>query len=148
MQAFIENPEQWERLKADPEGLKTTAADEIVRWVSPVMDFRRTVVSDTVLGGVPLKAGDKVDHVLPSANRDESVFENPDTFDIGRDPNPHIGFGGGGPHFCLGRHLAKLELELMLESLARKVDKVELDGEVSRLRSNFINGIKQMPVAF
>ena len=82
----------------------------------------------------------------PSANRDESVFENPTTFDIGRDPNPHIGFGGGGPHFCLGRHLAKLEIELMLESLARKVDKVELTGPVSRLRSNFINGIKAMPV--
>jgi cholest-4-en-3-one 26-monooxygenase len=110
------------------------------------MDFRRTVVSDTVLGGVPLKAGDKVIMYYPSANRDESVFENPTTFDVGRDPNPHIGFGGGGPHFCLGRHLAKLELELILESLARKVDKVELTGPISRLRSNFINGIKAMPV--
>jgi cholest-4-en-3-one 26-monooxygenase len=146
MQAFIENPEQWERLKADPAGLKATAADEIVRWVSPVMDFRRTVVSDTVLGGQQLKAGDKVIMYYPSANRDESVFQDPMTFDIGRDPNPHIGFGGGGPHFCLGRHLAKLELEMILESLARKVDKVELTGPVSRLRSNFINGIKAMPV--
>ncbi len=146
MQAFIENPEQWERLKADPAGLKSTAADEIVRWVSPVMDFRRTVMEDTVLGGVELKKGDKIVMYYPSANRDERVFENPATFDIGRDPNPHIGFGGGGPHFCLGRHLAKLEIELMLESLARKVDKVELTGPVNRLRSNFINGIKHMPV--
>ena len=146
MQAFIENPDQWARLKADPEGMKATAADEIVRWVSPVMDFRRTVVKDTVLGGQELKAGDKVIMYYPSANRDESVFENPMTFDIGRDPNPHIGFGGGGPHFCLGRHLAKLELEMMLEALARKVDKIELTGPVSRLRSNFINGIKSMPV--
>jgi cholest-4-en-3-one 26-monooxygenase len=146
MQAFIENPEQWERLKADPEGLKATAADEIVRWVSPVMDFRRTVVTDTVLGGQQLKAGDKVIMYYSSANRDETVFENPLTFDIGRDPNPHIGFGGGGPHFCLGRHLAKLELELMLEHLAKKVDLVELTGPVNRLRSNFINGIKHMPV--
>ena len=146
MQAFIENPEQWARLKADPEGMKATAADEIVRWVSPVMDFRRTVVKDTVLGGQELKAGDKVIMYYPSANRDETVFENPMTFDIGRDPNPHIGFGGGGPHFCLGRHLAKLELEMMLEALARKVDKVELTGPVDRLRSNFINGIKSMPV--
>jgi cholest-4-en-3-one 26-monooxygenase len=146
MQAFIENPEQWERLKADPEGLKSTAADEIVRWVSPVMDFRRTVMQDTELGGVQLKKGDKIVMYYPSANRDESVFENPDSFDIARNPNPHIGFGGGGPHYCLGRHLAKLEIELMLESLARKIDTVELTGPVNRLRSNFINGIKHMPV--
>jgi cholest-4-en-3-one 26-monooxygenase len=146
MQAFAEFPEQWERLKADPAGLASTAADEIVRWVSPVMDFRRTVMQDTVLGGVELKKGDKIVMYYPSANRDELVFDNPDTFDIGRDPNPHIGFGGGGPHYCLGRHLAKLEIELMLESLARKVDKVELTGPVNRLRSNFINGIKHMPV--
>jgi cholest-4-en-3-one 26-monooxygenase len=146
IEAFIAHPEQWERLKADPEGLKGTAADEIVRWVSPVMDFRRTVMTDTTLGGVDLKAGDKVIMYYTSANRDESVFENPNTFDIGRDPNPHIGFGGGGPHFCLGRHLAKLELELMLEMLAKKVDRIEHTGPIDRLRSNFINGIKSMPV--
>ena len=99
-----------------------------------------------MLGGVELKKGDKIVMYYPSANRDEAVFDNPDTFDIGRDPNPHIGFGGGGPHFCLGRHLAMLEIEIMLESLARKVDKVELTGPVNRLRSNFINGIKHMPV--
>ena len=146
MQALIENPEQWERLKADPAGLKATAAEEIVRWVSPVMDFRRTVMADTELSGVTLKKGDKVIMYYPSANRDELVFDNANSFDIGRDPNPHIGFGGGGPHFCLGRHLAKLEMELMLESLARKVDRVELTGPIDRLRSNFINGIKSMPV--
>jgi cholest-4-en-3-one 26-monooxygenase len=146
MQALIENPEQWARLQADPAGLKATAAEEIVRWVSPVMDFRRTVMADTELSGVKLKKGDKVIMYYPSANRDEAVFENGNTFDIGRDPNPHIGFGGGGPHFCLGRHLAKLEMELMLESLARKVDRVELTGPIDRLRSNFINGIKSMPV--
>ncbi len=146
IQAFIENPEQWERFKADPEGLKRTAADEIVRWVSPVMDFRRTVMQDTELSGVQLKTGDKVIMYYTSANRDESVFDNPNTFDVGRDPNPHIGFGGGGPHFCLGRHLALLELELMLVALAKKVDRFELTGPVSRLRSNFISGIKEMPV--
>jgi cholest-4-en-3-one 26-monooxygenase len=146
IQAFIENPDQWERFKADPEGLKRTAADEIVRWVSPVMDFRRTVMQDTELSGVKLKTGDKVIMYYPSANRDESVFENANSFDIGRDPNPHIGFGGGGPHFCLGRHLALLELELMLVALAKKVDRFELTGPVSRLRSNFISGIKEMPV--
>jgi cholest-4-en-3-one 26-monooxygenase len=126
--------------------MKGTAAEEIVRWVSPVIDFRRTVLQDTTLGGVDLKAGDKVIMYYPSANRDESAFEDPYSFDIGRDPNPHLGFGGGGPHFCLGRHLAKLELELMLETLARKIDKIELTGPVSRLRSNFINGVKRMPV--
>ncbi len=146
MQAFIENPEQWERLKADPAGLAGTAADEIVRWVSPVMDFRRTVMQDTVLGGQALKAGDKIIMYYPSANRDESVFQNANSFDIGRDPNPHIGFGGGGPHFCLGRHLANLEIELILEVMAKKIDKVELTGPIDRLRSNFINGIKSMPV--
>jgi cholest-4-en-3-one 26-monooxygenase len=146
MQALIENPEQWERLKADPAGLKATAAEEIVRWVSPVMDFRRTVMADTELSGVTLKKGDKVIMYYPSANRDEQVFDDANTFDIGRDPNPHIGFGGGGPHFCLGRHLAKLEMELMLEALARKVERVELTGPINRLRSNFINGIKSMPV--
>jgi cholest-4-en-3-one 26-monooxygenase len=146
MLAFIDNPEQWERLKADPAKLKGTAAEEIVRWVSPVIDFRRTVIQDTTLSGVDLKAGDKVIMYYPSANRDEAVFDDPYTFDIGRDPNPHLGFGGGGPHFCLGRHLAKLELELMLETLATKIDKIELTGPVSRLRSNFINGVKSMPV--
>ena len=144
-QAMVENPEQWARLKADP-SLARTAADEIVRWVSPVMDFRRTATRDTELGGQKISEGDKVVMYYSAANRDEAVFENANTFDIGRDPNPHIGFGGGGPHFCLGRHLAVMEIELMFSALARMVDHIELTGPVRRLQSNFINGIKEMQV--
>jgi cholest-4-en-3-one 26-monooxygenase len=147
MYAFIEYPDQWERLKAD-HALIPTAADEIVRYVSPVMHFRRTATRDVEVGGVTIKKGDKVVIYYTSANRDESVFENPDTFDIGRDPNPHLGFGGGGPHFCLGRHLAKLEIEQMLQALLDRVDRVELVSPPRRLRSNFINGIKEMQVRF
>ncbi|HVU71542.1 MAG TPA: cytochrome P450 [Mycobacteriales bacterium] len=147
MRALVEHPDQWERLKAD-RSLVPTAADEIVRWVSPVMQFRRTAMKDVELGGAQIKAGDKILIYYPSANRDEKVFENPDTFDVGRNPNPHLGFGGGGPHFCLGRHLAKLEIEQILYALLDQVEKVEIIGEVRRLRSNFINGIKEMPVKF
>jgi len=100
------------------------------------------------LGGQRIRAGDKVIVFYASANRDPAVFDDPSTFDICREPNDQIAFGGGGPHFCLGRHLAKLELELMLETLARRVERVELIGEVRRRRSNFINGLKSMPVRF
>jgi cholest-4-en-3-one 26-monooxygenase len=147
MLAFFEHPDQWQRLLADP-GLIPAAAEEIVRWVSPVNMFRRTATRDTEIGGQAVAEGDKVVVFYPSANRDESVFENPQEFDIGRDPNPHIGFGGGGPHFCLGRHLAALELRVLLRALAERMPGIALDGEVSRLRSNFINGIKHMPVRF
>ncbi|MGA4538957.1 cytochrome P450 [Uniformispora flossi] len=146
MLALTRHPEQWERLKADPEGLAATAADEIVRWVSPVNAFRRTALRDTELGGTRIAAGDKVVVFYSSANYDEDVFADPRSFDIGRDPNPMLGFGGGGPHFCLGRHLAKLELEVMFRTLARHADRVELTGPALRMRSNFLNGIKEMPV--
>lgn len=147
MHALIEHPDQWERLRADP-GLLPTAADEIVRWVSPVNLFRRTPTQDVEVGGVPIRKGEKVVIFYSSANRDESVFSDPDTFDIGREPNPHVGFGGGGPHFCLGRHLAKLEIECLFRSLIAKVARVELVSPPRRLRSNFINGIKEMTVRF
>ena len=147
MYAFIQNPEQWEMLKAD-HSLIPTAADEIVRYVSPVMHFRRTATRDIEIGGVQIKKDDKVVIYYNSANRDESVFENPDGFDITRDPNPHLGFGGGGPHFCLGRHLAKLEIEQMLKALLDRVERVEMVSPPRRLRSNFINGIKEMQVRF
>jgi cholest-4-en-3-one 26-monooxygenase len=145
IQAFVENPDQWELLKSRPE-LISSAADEIVRWVTPVVDFRRTTTQDVEIGGVLIPEGEKVIIYYASANRDESVFTDPFTFDITRDPNPHIAFGGGGPHFCLGRHLAKLEIERMLAALITHVDKIEITGPVNRLRSNFINGIKSMPV--
>ncbi|MEV5752103.1 cytochrome P450 [Actinoallomurus sp. NPDC052308] len=151
MLAFFEHPEQWRRLVADRRnggGLARTAADEIVRWVSPVNLFRRTATRDTELGGREIRAGDKVVVFYASANRDEHVFADPYDFDIGRDPNPHIGFGGGGPHFCLGSHLARLELRVLFETLAERLPDIALAGEARRQRSNFINGIKEMPVRF
>ncbi|MFD0470464.1 cytochrome P450 [Nonomuraea thailandensis] len=145
MLALFEHPDQWERLVADP-SLAKTAADEIVRWVSPVNLFRRTSTTDQVLGGQEIKENDKVVVFYSSANRDTSVFPNAGTFDIARDPNPHIGFGGGGAHFCLGNHLAKLELRVLFEQLARRRPRLRQTGEARRLRSNFINGIKELPV--
>jgi cholest-4-en-3-one 26-monooxygenase len=147
MLAFFEHPGQWQRLLAEP-GLVPTAAEEIVRWVSPVNLFRRTATRDTEIGGQAIAEGDKVVVFYASGNRDESVFATPQEFAIARDPNPHVGFGGGGPHFCLGRHLAALELRVLLQTLAERMPDIELDGEVSRLRSNFLNGIKHMPVRF
>lgn len=147
MLAFFEHPEQWQRLVDDP-ALIPAAAEEIIRWVSPVNMFRRTATRDTELGGQPIAEGDKVVFFYSSANRDEDVFAVPGEFDAGRDPNPHVGFGGGGPHFCLGRHLAALELRVLLRTLTERMPGIALDGEVSRLRSNFINGIKHMPVRF
>jgi cholest-4-en-3-one 26-monooxygenase len=147
MYALTQHPDQWDRLKAD-QALLPSAADEIVRWVSPVNLFRRTPTQDVEIGGQPIKKGEKVVIYYSSANRDESVFDNPDVFDIGREPNPHVGFGGGGPHFCLGRHLAKLEIECLFRSLVTQCERVELVEEPRRLRSNFINGIKEMQVRF
>jgi cytochrome P450 len=147
MLAFFEHPDQWRRLIDDP-SLAETAADEVVRFVSPVNLFRRTATQDTVLHGRKIAEGDKVVVFYASANRDPAVFDRPDTFDIGRDPNPHIGFGGGGPHFCLGAHLARLELSVLFETVSRRMPDIELAGNVRRLRSNFINGIKEMPVRF
>ena len=147
MYALTQHPDQWDKLKADP-SLIPTAADEIVRWVSPVNLFRRTPMQDVEIGGVQIKKGEKVVIYYSSANRDESVFDTPDVFDISREPNPHVGFGGGGPHFCLGRHLAKLEIECIFRSLITQCERVELVAEPRRLRSNFINGIKEMTVRF
>jgi len=145
--ALFEHPDQWKRLIENP-GLIPTAAEEIVRWVSPVNMFRRTAMADTELGGKRITEGDKVVVFYTSANRDEAVFAEPEEFDVGRDPNPHVGFGGGGPHFCLGRHLAALELRVLLQALTERMPGIRLDGEPDRLRSNFINGIKHMPVRF
>jgi cholest-4-en-3-one 26-monooxygenase len=147
MLAFFDHPEQWQRLIADP-ALIPSAAEEIVRWVSPVNLFRRTAMRDTELAGRKLAEGDKVVVFYTSANRDETVFAMPQEFDIGRDPNPHIGFGGGGPHFCLGRHLAALELRVMLQALTERMPDIVLNGQATRLRSTFVNGIKYLPVRF
>lgn len=145
MHALLENPDQYRKLVADP-GLAPSAVEEMLRWVSPVMDFRRTATRDTEIGGQPIKKGDKVVIFYPSANRDETVFDDPHTFDLERDPNPHIAFGGGGPHYCLGSHLARLELRVLFETIAQRLPYIELLAPPRRLRSNFINGIKEMRV--
>lgn len=145
MLALFEHPEQKQQLIDNP-ALMPTAVEEFLRWVSPLITFRRTVSRDTEVGGQQLKAGDKVVMYYPSGNRDEDVFENAAAFDVGREVNPHMAFGGGGPHFCLGASLARLEIRCMFEELISRLPNMRLDGEVRRLRSNFVNGIKEMPV--
>ena len=144
--AFIENPDQWKRLKANP-GLIGSAVEEIVRWTTPVIQFARTAKEDTEIRGQRIKAGETLCLFYPSANRDEEVFEDPFRFDIGRDPNPHLAFGIG-EHFCLGANLARLELEVIFRQLAERLDHVELAGQVERLRSSFVGGIKHMPIRY
>ena len=146
MQAFFDNPEQWEIFK-EQRPLQT-AADEIVRWATPVMHFQRTATEDTELSGQKIKKGDRLAIHYWTANRDPKHFENPHEFNILRDPNPHIGFGGGGPHFCLGRSLAQLEIEIMFNRIADRMPDIRPTGEHRRLTSFFINGITSMPVAY
>ncbi len=145
--ALIQHPEQYAMLVDDPR-LVPSATEEILRWASPVMYFRRNVTRDAELHGQQLKAGDKLSIWHISANRDEEIFDEPFKFDIKRDPNEHVAFGGGGPHYCLGANLARLEMNIMFEELVKRVPRVEQIGEVKRLRSNFINGIKHLPVRF
>jgi cholest-4-en-3-one 26-monooxygenase len=147
MVAFFENPDQWQLLR-DDRSLLPGAVEEMLRYVSPVMDFRRQTTEALELEGQVIEADSKVVFYHVSANRDEAVFENPHAFDITRDPNPHIAFGAGGPHFCLGANLARLEIRTMFEHLLDRMPDIELDGEVQRLQSPFINGVKHIPVAF
>jgi methyl-branched lipid omega-hydroxylase len=147
--ALSEHPEQKASLLTDLEGRLPTAVEEIVRWSSPVIHFRRTVTRDGVsLGGRTFDQGDKVVLWYNSANRDEAVFDEPHRFDVTRLPNEHLGFGGPGPHFCLGAHLARREITVMFRELLRRVPDIEAAGEPDRLRSDFINGIKHLPARF
>ncbi len=147
MQAFIEHPEQRQRLIEDP-SLMPTAVEEMLRWVSPLIYFRRTATRDTEVRTQPIREGEKIVMYYPSANRDEDVFEHADRFDVGRNTNPHLAFGGGGHHFCLGASLARLEIRVMFEELFRRLPDIEIAGPPRRLRSNFVNGIKHLPVRF
>jgi cholest-4-en-3-one 26-monooxygenase len=147
MVAFFDHPDQWQRLLAD-RSLLPSAVEEMLRYVSPVMHFRRQATTEVTIGEQKIAEGDKVVFWHISANRDESVFERPEDFDITRTPNNHIAFGGGGPHFCLGANLARMEIRVMFERILDRLPDIRLDGEVQHLRSNFINGVKHIPVAF
>ncbi|MEZ0073212.1 cytochrome P450 [Planotetraspora sp. GP83] len=144
--ALLDHPAERDRLVADP-GLVPSAVEELLRWVTPIMQFRRTATRDTVLDGRPISAGDKVVLYYISANRDERVFGAPDTLDLSRTPNPHLAFGIG-PHFCLGAHLARLEAAELLHQLRPLLPGLRLAGPVRRMRSNFMNAITSMPVEF
>jgi cytochrome P450 len=145
--AMMEHPDQQTRLAADP-SLLPTAIEEMLRYTSPVTVFVRTATKDTELRGVPVKAGDRAAMFYPSANRDESRFTDPDRFDIGRAPNPHLAFGGGGTHFCLGANLARVEATAIIPQVLSRMKGLELAGPVERVRSNLMNGIHSMPVKF
>jgi cytochrome P450 len=147
MKLLTDHPDQRAAWAADFEALAPTAVEEIVRIASPVIFMRRTATKDVTLGGVDLPAGAKVLLTYWSANRDEAVFDSPYRFDIRRDPNPHLGFGGPGPHFCLGAHLARQEITVMFRELLARAPGIHTTGDPERLLSNFINGIKHLPVA-
>lgn len=148
MLALLQHPETFAALKADPAGLMDGAVEEFLRWASPVYYFRRHVTRDVEIGGQQLSAGDKVVLWYISANRDESVFADPFTFDITRSPNPQVAFGGGGAHFCLGANLARMELKLIFEEIVERLPDLALAGPAEILRSSFIGGIKHLPVTF
>jgi cytochrome P450 len=148
MKVLTEWPDVRRAWQADFERYKTTAVEEIVRWATPVIHFRRTVTRDTELSGQHIKAGDKVVMWYNAANRDPAKFEDPYRFDITRDPNEHVGYGGGGPHFCLGANLARREIAVMFEELFRRLPDIEISGPPDMLLSAFIHGIKRMPCRF
>jgi cytochrome P450 len=145
MESLWRNPDQRRLWASDFERIAPTAVEEIVRTASPLLHFRRTVTRDTKIGGQKIGAGEKVVMWYVSANRDEAVFEDPFRFDVLRTPNEHVGFGGPGPHFCMGAHLARREITVMFRQLLRHLPDIELTEEPVRLRSFFINGIKHMP---
>ncbi|MFD3458203.1 cytochrome P450 [Nocardia fluminea] len=145
MKAFIDNPDQWELYKQQR---PRTAIDEIVRWATPVTVFQRTATADTELGGQLIRAGERVGLFYSSANFDEDAFERPFSFDILRDPNPHLAFGGTGTHFCVGANLARLEIELIFNAIADVMPDLSQVSEPQRLRSGWINGIKHWQVSY
>ncbi|WP_222266373.1 cytochrome P450 [Modestobacter marinus] len=142
--ALAEHPDQRDRWAADP-GLTRTAVEEIVRWTSPVTWMRRTATQDVELAGRRFRAGTKFVLFYTAANRDPAVFPDPHRFDLGRDPNPHVGFGSRGPHFCLGAHLARREIGVAFRAFFDHLPDLEVTGEPDRLRSSFINGLKRLP---
>jgi cholest-4-en-3-one 26-monooxygenase len=145
MMAFTDNPDQWELFKGQR---PKTAADEIIRWASPITAFQRTALADTELGGVAIKKDQRLVLFYRSANFDEEVFDDPYSFNILRDPNPHLGFGGTGAHYCIGANLARMTVDLMINAIADHMPDLAPTGDPQRLRSPFINGIKHWPVDY
>ncbi len=146
--ALLEHPEQLALVRGDLDGRLNTAIEELLRWVSPVVYMRRTATQATVLGDKQIAEGDKVVMYYGSANRDPRAFSDPEVLDVTRWPNEHLAFGGGGPHFCLGAHLGRSEIQAMLRQILTRLEGLRIAGEPEWLRSNFISGVKQMPVAF
>jgi cytochrome P450 len=147
LKALTDSPAQREWLMADFDGRIKGAVEEFVRWATPIMTFRRTAARDLELGGRTIRKDEKVILFYSSANRDESVFDRPRELDLGRDPNPHVGFGGGGIHHCLGSHLARTQLRMLFDELLHRLPDIEA-GDPELLRANFIHGIKSMPCRF
>lgn len=146
MHALSQFPEQRAIWQNDYANLSPTAVEEIVRWGSPVLHMRRTATCDTEVGGQAIKEGDKLVLWYSSGNRDEDVFENPFQFDVKRTPNDHVGFGAPGPHYCLGAHLARREVDIIFNEIFSRMPDIDVCGEPTYLKSNFINGIKELPV--
>lgn len=145
MNAFFDHPEQWELYKRDR---PSTAVDEIVRWATPITVFQRTALSDVTIGEQPVAAGDRIGLFYGSANFDERVFAAPYSFDVRRDPNPHLAFGGHGAHYCIGANLARLEIEIIFNAIADIVPGISKAGDPRRLRHPWVNGIKDLPVSY
>ncbi len=146
LQALIENPDQLRRLQDDPD-LMGLGAEEMIRWVTPVKEFMRTAVEDTVIRGVPIAAGESVLLSYPSGNRDEDVFTDPFRFDVGRDPNKHVAFGYG-VHFCLGAALARMEVNSFFSELVPRLKSIELAGEPEHMATIFVGGLKHLPIRY
>jgi cytochrome P450 len=146
LHALLEHPDQWRRLSDDPR-LVPTAVEEMIRWVSPVKQFMRTATADTEVRGVPIAKGESVLLSYPAANRDEDAFDNPQRFDVGRDPNRHVGFGFGA-HYCLGTHLARLEGRALYAELVPRIREIELAGPVEYMDTLFVGGPKHVPVRY
>lgn len=146
LHALLQNPGELARLRADP-ALMPTAADEMIRWVTPVKEFMRTASADTVLGGVPIAKGESVLLSYPSANRDEEVFSDPHLFDVGRDPNRHLAFGFGA-HYCLGAALARMEIRALFAELLPRLESIELAGAAEWTATTFVGGLKHLPVRY
>lgn len=147
LQALVEHPAQFARLREEPQ-LLDSAVEEMLRWTSPVVHFARTTTRDVEIRSVPIRAGETLAMWYPSANRDEDVFDQPDVFDIGRRPNEHLAFGGFGEHFCLGANLARLEMRSIFRHLMLRLDDIQFGGEVERLTSTLIGGIKRLPISY